>query len=551
MTGSSTQRLVLASILLFTVVLGTRGITDDASVMLGNDMARYVMDGVFLHDLIGTGGVSNFQDLQAYAERYYAKYPALSLGHHPPLPFVALLPFFAVFGISLLAVRLAALTFFLFAAWGLFALARRLSGWQAASWATLLFVTNEYVLRAGQYLLSEMPMVAFVLASLNALLLYCDTRKTKYFVWFVICAATSLYAKQLAIFMFPVYGVILLTQLGWRSLFRRHVIVMILAGAALVAPLAAMTLALSPDNVRVVKTAATLMVTGARRVTALSILTIIVRTHLSWPIALLVLGGTINLLWRREWRTLVVCVAWALAVIGGALVFAGEVEPARYSFGVMPAYFLLAAGLAVGTRSTTARRVMVLVLSASVLGQAWTIRNVRPSGAGGYETAAQYVVDRSREPAILFDSSVDTGYFVFFVRKHDPTGRLIVLRADKLLMPPSAGPSASTNPTGDVTAIYSALRRFGIRLIVVEEPRSKGPQILRQLHEELKTDRFIERERIPIVSREQEARGVDLVVYEFKDAQAADLDAELDIGLPLGRREIKLRLRDVIGTGRK
>jgi hypothetical protein len=222
-------------------------------------------------------------------------------------------------------------------------------------------------------------------------------------------------------------------------------------------------------------------------------------------------------------------------------------EPARYAFGAMPAYFLLAAGLTSFARSRLpARRPRACERRA--LGSA-DHPNVRPSGAGGYEAAAQYVVNQSKEPAILFDSAVDTGFFVFFVRKHDPPGRLAVLRADKILTSPEPGGDATAATQADVNVIYSALRRFGIRWIAVEE-RTSGPRILRQLHEQLKTASFVERQRIPIVSREPEAQGKALVVYEYLEAQPPDLDAELDIGLPLGRREIKLRLRD-LGAPRK
>ena len=39
-----------------------------------------------------------------------------------------------------------------------------------------------------------------------------------------------------------------------------------------------------------------------------------------------------------------------------------------------------------------------------------------------------------RVRAFCISSNVDTGYFVFFTRKHDPHQDLIVLRADKLLV---------------------------------------------------------------------------------------------------------------------
>ena len=69
------RRLVLAGLLALTCVLGTRGIRDESSVMLGGDMARYVMNGVFIRDLIADGGVTSYAGLARYAERYYAKYP--------------------------------------------------------------------------------------------------------------------------------------------------------------------------------------------------------------------------------------------------------------------------------------------------------------------------------------------------------------------------------------------------------------------------------------------------------------------------------------------
>ena len=102
------RQLVLAGLFALTCVLGTRGIREESSVMLAGDMARYVMNGVFVRDLIADGGVKSYGDLALYAERYYAKYPALSLGHHPPIPYLSVVPFFWIFGVTLTAVRIAA-----------------------------------------------------------------------------------------------------------------------------------------------------------------------------------------------------------------------------------------------------------------------------------------------------------------------------------------------------------------------------------------------------------------------------------------------------------
>jgi len=96
-------RLALLAVVAITALLGARGLGDESSGMLGFDMARYVMDGVFVHDLVADGGAWSVGELADKAERYYARYPALSVGHHPPLPFLALVPFYAIFGVSLTA----------------------------------------------------------------------------------------------------------------------------------------------------------------------------------------------------------------------------------------------------------------------------------------------------------------------------------------------------------------------------------------------------------------------------------------------------------------
>jgi hypothetical protein len=536
------ERLILAGILLVAIGLNARGITDEASVMLSGDMARYMMDGVFLHDLARAGGAWSFQDLVDFAERYYARYPALSLGHHAPLTFAALLPFYTIFGVTVLAARLSALMFFVLATWGLFTLARRLFDWRVAAWATLLFVTNLLVFRFGQFVLSEMPMVALVLAAFNALLIYCDTQKPRHFVWFFGALLASLYAKQLAFFVFPVYLWIFVTRLGWRQLTRRHVWLTTLAGAVLVAPLVIMTVALAPKNVKVAASAATSLLSGTRRKSLPEILGMIFGSHLSLPALLAVVAGAGALAWRRDRRVLI-GVIWAVSVIIGTLVFAGGVEPARYAFGALPAYCLLAAGLMAAVSTTTWRWVATGILAVSVLWQLKLLNGVGPSGAGGYEQAAEYVVAHSEQPVVMFDTNIDTGYFVFYVRKHDPSGRLVLIRADKVLTAP-VDAAALANPSN---FIYTMLENFGVQYVVVEE-RSKGAPMLLELHSQLRSDRFIERQRIPIVSHDARVFGVNLVLYEFKDAVPPNLATRILIDLPKGNRAIKLRLGDVIGT---
>jgi hypothetical protein len=384
--------------------------------------------------------------------------------------------------------------------------------------------------------------VALVLLAVNALLLYCESGRPTRFAWFVIAVVATLSAKQLAGLMLPVYGVILAVHGGWRQLVTRRTLLIAALGALAIVSLVVMTITLAPGNVAFAVVNAKQLLTGTRATSVVQLVKTIVTTQLSWPALFVTASSGLVLMWRRN-RQLAVVSIWIVCMIGGSVVFAGAVESARYAFGAMPAYCLLAAGLVSEAHTKAARGVVVALLSGTVLWQGWLIRDVRPSGAGGYEAAAQYVLDHSREPVMLYDSAVDTGYFVFFVRKHDSAGGHVVLRADKVLRPSEANPGSESAP------LYSRLLKFGIRFVVVEEGQAGSPP-LRGWHEELRTARFVELRRIPIVSTVPEVRGGDLVVYEFTEAGPPDLAAELDISLPRGDREIRLHLRDLIGTDR-
>jgi hypothetical protein len=532
----SRSRILFVAILALTVVLGARGITDESAVMLSGDMARYVMNGVFLLDFIGQGGAWTVDDLIRFTELYYARYPALSVGHHPPLTYVMLVPFYAVFGITMFSARLVALGFFVGAVWALYAVVRRLYDERIAAWAALLFVTNLMVLRSGQYVLSEMPMMALTLLSTNLLLRYCESRKPADFRWFTLAVVASLYAKQLAVFVFPAYAAILVLRLGWREFFTKPVLRWTVVGAVLTAPLVAMTAMLSPTNVGVASYNVSALASGTRSLAFWPILNAIVTTHLSLPLIVLVVLGAIWLMWRRD-PNVIPLYLWIATTYVGAVLLVGRIEAARYAQVAMPAYFILAAGLAT-VRTRRAATVATVALSLGLAWQAWQVRGVRPSGAGGYEAAARYVLQHSDAPVVLFDSSLDTGYFMFFVRKHDPRQRLVIARADKFFVPP-------VDPVSDATKIYAVIRRFGIRFVVVEEPR-RSPPWLRQFRAELAGNAFVERARFPVLTRDRVAGDMSLVVYEYLDPQPPDLEAPLAMTPRLSGRQIRFRLGDLV-----
>jgi hypothetical protein len=542
----SRGRLRLAVILLVAILLGSRGILSEGSVSLQGDMPRYMMNGAFVSDLVMSGEAWTPRQIYRFAERYYAQYPALSLGHHPPFLAVALAPVYAVFGPSVFWSRLTILGFFCLAAWAMFSMTRRLYDIRVATWATLLFVTSPAVTTYGQVVMAEMPMLAFVLLAMNALCRFSESGLAKHYAWFVASAVASLYAKQLAIFMLPLYLAFLLIFVGWRRLLNRNVILLTLLGILLSLPIAAITFVLSPLNVGLVRSMSS---TGRGLTFAESVIRAIINGHLSMPILFVVLAGAVMSVIRRD-RRIVVALVWIVGVVFAVLYLTARTDPSRYALVAVPGYFLSAAAISAAARSNRARWAAAAVLGAAVLYQVWLGRNIRPAGAHGYEAAAQYVLAQGESPTVLFSGPVDTGYFVFFVRKHDPRSRHVVLRSDKILTTSQMHRSSVENRISSREEIYELLRRYGTRFVVIED-RATDAYVLEWLREELRSSRFIERQRIPIETSDARLRGVSLVIYEYRDAQAPKPTAELELHVPLVGRKVKVPLAELIGINRQ
>jgi hypothetical protein len=540
------RRLLLAAIMAIGVLLASRGITNEGSVSLQGDMARYLMNGVFLYDYLKSGSDWTISGMFAFAEHYYAKYPALSLGHHPPLLPVAIMPAYAVFGVSVFWSRIVVLGFFLLAIGALFSVARRLYDTRVAVLAALLFATNGAVVSFGQVVMSEIPMIALVLLAMNALVRFRDSRRTRDYAWFIVLAAASLYAKQLAIFLVPVYVLFLLVFVPWRRLLERDVILLTLFGVVLCIPIAVITWVLSPFNVALVRFVST---QSSHLSPQPSVLWAIATGHLTMPMLIAVAAGAILSMAQRD-RRVMVSLAWMASALLAVMMTTGRVDPPHYGMVAVPAYFLAAAGSVAVLRSPASRRIAMTLLALCAGWQVWSGRHVRPPGAEGYEAAAQYVLTHEPSPTILFSGPVDTGYFVFFVRKHDPLGQRVVLRADKIFTTSRMGRTSIEDRIKDRQEIYALLRTYGTRYVVIEDVPI-GSRILEWLREEVRTSRFIERARIPIQSTDRRLRGQSLAIYEYRDAQPPDPDARLILNVPLVGREVRVPLADLIDFNRQ
>jgi hypothetical protein len=252
-------------------------------------------------------------------------------------------------------------------------------------------------------------------------------------------------------------------------------------------------------------------------------------------------------IYRRDGRILIP-IGWALGAVVAVLLLTGAFDAARYALVAVPGFCLAAAALDAPAVRSRLRWVMPAALATAVIVQVLVSRDVRPTGASGYETVAEWIVEQTDAPTVMFSGPVDTGYFVFFMRKHDQDRRLVVLRSDKIFTTSLMNRLAREERITTRAEIYSSLERLGTRFIVIEDlPMQPGP--LAWFHEELKGPRFAERLRVAQQSRDRRLRTSSLAVYEYLEATPPDPQAALDIHIPLVGRRIAVPLADLLDQG--
>ena len=541
-SGRRLARLLLFGCAALAVLLAGVRFGDESYVSLQGDMPRHLMNGVFFRDALYDLPFGSVGDALEYARYYYARYPALSIGHHPFLIALAEAPLYAVLGVSVTTARVASLTFFVIGVIYVYKLVSELFDPWAGAAAAGIFASSGALVDLAQAVMTETPALALLVASAYYCHRFAVSGRSGAIVAATLLAAGSLWAKQLAVVALPGLIVHVWWRVGWRRLLRADVIGATLLSAVVVAPLAPMTLMLSPFNVGVAVGAAMTISETGRLANTAALLGEAFRTHFSGPVLALSAAGFVLLVVRRHplALTVFVWVSCTLAFVG----IVGNQDAVRYSIYWIPALALCVGALA--SRAAGLNSVIVggLVIVAMAI-QVSTSSRIRQAGAHGYEEAAQYVVANPRGSTVLFAGDVDTGFFTFFVRKHDPARTAIVIRADKVLTTSMMGTVAAEDRISDPAQVADIVRRFGVGYVVVEDRRSAS-KVQNWLLDDLKSARYVERLRLPTRSTDPRLRNISVVVYEVAGATAASPDARIDIKLPLVSQQIDIPLSDLI-----
>jgi hypothetical protein len=421
-------------------------------------------------------------------------------------------------------------------------------------------------------MMSEIPSLALIILATFWFFRYCQHERPHEAIRYVFSFVLACYAKQMVIFMFPIFFVYLGMPKGIRFLLKQQTIMSCLAIVILLIPLTVMTLKFSPFNVSVVTQHIVKPSAPQPEEVEKKEIEVVVKekegifqsmgSYIHWKLTstewlfyprvlwkgqiavvpiILSLSAIVMMIWRREKRSLYFFL-WIMAMYG--MVMYMGVRIPRLGIYWIPPVCLFAALSLEAVNSRVWRMVVALLLIGSVGYQFGVGYASEPEYAKGYEEAASYVVNHPKGTSVLYSANVDTGYFIFFVRKFDPEGRLVVLRADKVLST-SRLDRIVEEKISTPGELYEVLQDFGTCYVVLEEGHYTSPA-LNLLAEEVQSEQFIRRHTIPMDSNNRRLQGVNLGIFEYRGCGAPNKNALVNFNIPLANQSIRMKFSDVI-----
>jgi hypothetical protein len=491
------------------------------------------MDGVFILDVLRALPVDGLYD---FALRYYAQYPALSLGYRPPgFPLVEAV-FNAVLGVNVWSSRLAILPFAVVGILAWYRLVHRIFDDATAFWATLLLVTTPFLVQWGWYTMNDLPVL--FLAMLLADLFHLSTASParRYVYGSALVFVLAVWTKQTAVFLVLWLLLYLVATRGLRAyLARREVWLALGLAAVSLAPLVMLTLWLGEFNiVQSIGVGAT--ANPYWRVhwrTLAHYPATLMREQIPVPVLLLSLVGLGAAFRRRDRRA----VYFVLLIASTYAFFTYLVaKDWRYTMFWLPAFTLFAAV----PLSYLAGRPRRRILYASLLGalsviQVTRVYGITPDHATGYAEAAHWAVDHRESDTVFFDG-INNGSFTYFVRALDRGRSLFVLRGDKLLS--SSGLSKASRLQVHARSrqdIHDILDRYGVVHIVVERDERSSVGIHHELRDFLRTGPFDLVQEIPVHTTRPELKDQTLQIYRYRTPKTRSA-RQLELRVPLAGR---------------
>ena len=509
------RRLGVAPLLLATFfgLWSLRGV--NGSSIADYDAPRHAMNGAFVLDMFRRWQLAH---PVKFGYWYYSRLPALSLPYHPPVfpTFEAL--FFWILGVNQLSSRLT----IAFATAVAVLLMNRLVCRSHSSPSLALLVSACFfglptVQGLSNVIMLELPALVLVLAAMLHLVPHENIFQTSRSLWFAVFAATAIWTKQTAVFLFLLPFVYVLVSGRW-SLLRRAYLwieVGLIGISGLGLALLARQLQWNGINQSWPKRSVFQQVAHNWEFC------------LHYGVAWIAVAGLCVLTYglpggRDDLRRDRIYIAWLFAVM--AVLLASPAYSARYAFFAIPPFVvLLCNGLWRAGRRISRRHEWTLATTVTVLYVACALANAPLSCLRGPTEAANFLHEGGYRRILYCGAS--NGAFTFAIRSKDPSLSTIIIRGDKL-------PDATFAPE----QLSAFVWRYGIDAVVLESVPE--PQAWNTLSPEALS--FLSLERVvPVADSVRQTNG-SLSIYRVSRPSKVSEDS-LQVPISVLGREVELR----------
>lgn len=463
-----------------------------------SDSPRHALNGVFLGDLLRAWP----SDPKNWAMQYYLKYPALTILFYPPLFYAICAPVFLLTGASHAAALAVAEAHYFALALAMFFLTRRWVGAATAVAVAVSIMAAPGVALWGRQVMLEVPSLAYLTWSMVALTRYLATGRNSLLYVSALLLLAAVYTKISALFVLPVFALVILTDRGLAALRDRHTWMTALLVAVGLVPVAILTLKFGGANVQSVVGVADSQVSRA------SILGWVWYARqlpglVGWPLlALAALTPIAAIVWRTQTRLtrgeVVLLVAWfAVGYLALSLI---DLKEARHAVLIVPP-ILISAALTT-SMPYVAGRLASGIFWVAVLGTGlYTLVAAPVPSVSGYREAAQWIAMHAPKNTIVVFSGKRDGSFIFNLRTFADRQDISTIRVDKLLLVVAVrreiGVTAKTLSEAEITKM---LDDDGVGYVVAQDGFWTDIPVMARFQQTLLSPHFERVATIPVVS---------------------------------------------------
>lgn len=487
------------------LIISTKGITTGETWW--SDASQHAMNGVYFLDLVKNASF-NLDHLYDYTIGYYFRYPALTLGFHPPFfPLVESL-FFAIFGISIPIAKLAVVFFVLIGTIFWYRLMKLIYDKVIAFFSTIFLFASPLITLWSREIMLEIPALTMVIISIYFFYLYIELGRPKYAYLLTGSIILAILTKQTTVFIIPLFISYIFITKNVKRVLNKETLISGIFFVVCISLTIAMTFLMGRNALTHV-TLSMDKLYGFSKLSSENLLFYVkqLAEALSPPILILSCIAIMFFLIKKRNNAILLFIIWI--IIDYLMITFISVKEPRYLIFLIPPFSLLATlwlfELKIRIKNVSLALIITLILSIFQTVKAYTFEHPVISG---YETAAKYIADNPKGFGILVNAYY-YGNFIFYFRKYDREKNNIILRGDKLIY------QYYNSNDVDSASLLKMFKDYGIKYVVIESFESNMIPQLELIKPILKSSHFTLLKEIPIKTNINRYKNNSIFIYEY------------------------------------